>query len=487
MKFDISIEQDLSDLVTKSIYKNEYVIEEHMSLEDAADEICGILDDGTEISTEDFMETFRKVKAFIVAIFRKIVNLIKMWWKKRAIKRLCKTLKNKLAPLTLVGQLCWLISVIVRNQMKMRIINGITESADSDVLDAIGMERMDYDKNYINISPTPGPTTYITPPSSAGSKVVSDTGSSFGEPTNAESTGTSSGIIRSITNDALILILFVCSSGDFALKIATLKRMIKEISVSDMDRTVSDFRKSLDPEAIRFVRNGGIFGKGNFTTGSGINALCDAAAKQLKLRQGMDNIASWGIAGAERLNNAIDLTDEVKWGKLPEIIQTVIMNSSTFSGIKTNGNSKASQLSNLQAAYNKLDKDKQRRFDDAVSSIIGDTKLLTKGDCNVIERSLTDLVDFYNLFSLKLLHFMDRMEPDERESIEPLSKVAKEMLHQIFGIIHHCNYIVADINMNKYDIDLSSVEEILDDSDEIGSESLDYDDSFLTEDDLLEY
>ena len=483
MKFDISIEQDLSDLVTKSIYKNEYVIEEHMSLEDAADEICGILSEEQEIAQEDFMETFRKVKAFIVAIFRKIVNLIKMWWKKRAIKRLCKTLKNKLAPLTLVGQLCWFISVIFRNQMKMRVINGITESVDGDVLDGIGMERLDYFDDSgrpqtFNENPTPSPT----PPPQPSSSMDSSTDE------NDSSTTSSTGIIRSITNDALILILFVCSSGDFALKIATLKRMIKEISVSDMDRTVSDFRKSLDPEAIRFVRNGGIFGKGNFTSGSGVNALCDAAAKQLRLRDGMDNIASWGISGAEKLGNAIDLSDSTKWGKLPEIIQTVIMkNYSTFGGMGASGKSTNSSIANLYSAYSKLPKDKQRQFDDAVSSVIGDTKLLTKGDCATIERSLTDLVDFYNLFSLKLLHFMDRMEPDERESIEPLSKVAKEMLHQIFGIIHHCNYIVADINMNKYDIDLSSVEEILDDSDEIGSESLDYDDSFLTEDDLLEY
>ena len=438
MKFDISMESDINNLVAKSIYQNEYMVGERLSLEAAADEICGLISEGEEIANETFMETFRKIKAFIIAIFRKIINVIKMWWKKRAIKRLGKTLRNKLAPLTMPAQMLWLMSVIVRTQIK--------------------------------------------------SGVIAVTGQ------------------NNFSNSALCLILLICSSGDFYIRMSMFKRMIKDTSVSDMDVTLRGFRQWLNqfPEILKFIRRGGIFGKDNFLGGDGVSDLCTVVSKQLGINQQLADLKDWstniinisqaatqaGIANAVKLDPvAIKNGDSV-----------LLVLAKHFSNILTNLNAAKifpkntftvgvnMSILNLFSEYNKLNSKKKAEVDKIMTSVIGDAKPLTKGDAAMIEKSLTEMVDFYNLFTLKALHFMDRLEADEKESLRPIVTVSKEMLHQIFAIINYCNYIVSDIDSSKYDIDLASdnsvVDDILNNEDDINLESLEVEDSYDEDIDL---
>ena len=424
MKFDISMESDVNNLTARSIYQNEYMMQEQLSLEAAADDICGIISEEEEIANETFMETFRKIKAFIIAVFRKIINVIKMWWKKKAIKRLGKVLRNRLAPLSLCGQLLWLVSVISRNSIKEGVTNDST----------------------VQTSP--------------------------------------------FTSSALALILLVCSSGDFYVRMTMFKRMIKDTSVSDMEKTVRGFRQWLSnfPTATAFIRRGGIFSKDNFTKSSGVEELCQMASKNLGIDTQIANVNEINkeIANLQAKTTAQINADVIQIDTADSIFIvlakqfTKIMLTLQESEILPKNSFKAGDkisLLNVFAVYNKLDAKTKVKVDNLITSAIGDVKPLTKGDANMIEKSLTELVDFYNLFTLKAMHFMDRLEPDDKESLRPIITISKEMLHQIFAVINYCNYIVSDIDMTKYDIDLASdnsiVDEILSNDDDISYESYD--------------
>ena len=418
------MESDINNLTARSIYQNEYMMQEQLSLEAAADDICGIISEEEEIANETFMETFRKIKAFIIAVFRKIINVIKMWWKKKAIKRLGKVLRNKLAPLSLCGQLLWLMSVISRNSIKEGITNGGT----------------------VQTSP--------------------------------------------FTSSALALILLVCSSGDFYVRMTMFKRMIKDTSVSDMEKTVRGFRQWLSnfSSATAFIRRGGIFSKDNFTKSSGVEELCQMASKNLGIDIQIANVNEINkeIATLQAATTAQIDVDVIQVSATDSIFIvlakqfTKIMLTLQNSGLLPKNSFKAGDkisMLNVFAVYNKLDAKTKAKVDNLITSTIGDVKPLTKGDANMIEKSLTELVDFYNLFTLKAMHFMDRLEPDDKESLRPIITISKEMLHQIFAVINYCNYIVSDVDMTKYDIDLASdnsiVDEILSNDDDVSYESYD--------------
>jgi hypothetical protein len=482
MKYDISIESDLNNLLNKS-YLDEYKIEEHMSLEDAANEICGILSEEQQLAQEGIMETFRKVKAFIIAIFRKIINVIKMWWKKRAIKKLGKVLRSKLAPLSMGGQILWLMSVIVRNQIKYGISNASVEIYnDGEIaieapqinpgaflgsLGAGGSATSFQNMNFGSHNGYVGATGYNNPPTAKvlQSAPPTPTGGTAGGGTAGGGTaGGAVSNIRNITNDALLLILAVCSSGDFLVKISGLKRRIKDLSISDMERTVAGFRKLLPPEAMRFIRHGGIFGHENFTDSPGLRSLCGVAAGQLGLDTKLADISDFTRDTANNTYQAIVLDGDTMMFRIAQYLGHVIDAMRSAGMFKNGGVTITSTVSlmNLFAVYNKSSAAVKNKFDRMLTGLVGDIKPFTKGDATMVERSLSELVDFYNLFTLKAMHFMDTLESEEKEGMRPIIRISKEILHQIFGLINHCNYLVSDIDMTKYDIDLNSDEQLVD-------------------------
>ena len=481
MKYDISIESDLNNLLNKS-YLDEYKMEEHMSLEDAANEICGILSEEQQIAQEGIMETFRKIKAFVIAIFRKIINVIKMWWKKRAIKRLGKVLRSKLAPLSMGGQILWLMSVIARNQIKYGISNASVEIYNDGEI-AIEAPQINPGQFLSSLGGSGGATSFqnmsfgshngyvgatgFNNPPTPTVKVLSSAPPTPTGTTGGAGGGTTGGAVstaRNITNDALLLILAVCSSGDFLVKISGLKRRIKDLSISDMERTVAGFRKLLPPEAMRFIRNGGIFGHENFTDSPGLRSLCGVAALQLGLDTKLADINDFTKDTANAAYQAIVLDGDTMMFRLAQYLGHVI-DAMRSAGMFQNGGvtiTSTVSLMNLFAVYNKSSAATKSKFDRLLTGLVGDIKPFTKGDATMVERSLSELVDFYNLFTLKALHFMDTLEPEEKEGMRPIIRISKEILHQIFGLINHCNYLVSDIDMTIYDIDLNSDEQLVD-------------------------
>lgn len=416
MNFDISLNSEINKIICESITDDNYE-DFHVSLESLNDEVLNMWkDDEYEISTEGvIVNTFKKIKAFIMKLVRAVIGAIKLFWNKRTIKNICKLMNQKIVPMSVSGQVIWFVETIMKNNVDAK--SSGTESLDDKYFFS-GMED--------------------TVESETGIPGVRDRERSP-ERNSIDFT------VKDIHANHASVLLMVAANRRFMEKITVYAAEIQGIQKSEIGANVDAFIKALPAEVKDFISHDGVFGKDMYKT-----AGADVIFKSLDTSTGdtylRNLLRDFGGVSTDNKLTFDDMYDkssnDITWRGLITLHNNLDKIIDKLQKLGKN----VSSSGTLIQYYHTLSAEQKTQLDKMITEELKIDKLFTATDVTLIGRSLTELARFYNMLAIKTAWCMNvATDVNKEKDLKVMLEITKVMSKQTKQIMKTCVTILKNV------------------------------------------